>query len=349
MYSEEIIRQRFQEISDDFEGDLKYPEEFFDVAIREIVSEEYRDLPVEELEALVINELTGMPPMVIEGFFSSLKKIGKKVWKRGKKLAKKVGKVAKKALPIVQKAAPLLSFVPGVGPVAMGIGGAAGVLGNLMGSKGKAPGAIGKLGSLINNPKMLQAVAAQMLPKIGRKSIPVGRNKTRVPVGAFMNLLGMLTNKAAAEMNALGTGTQETPNYLIDQEGELLCDPAVPEERARVLWKLLEEADREEQPLYGYPGYEYVPEFLEPEEYYLEDEFEDIDDDDEEFYDEMDLVETYYEDDDDDEMELAEAYGEEDDDDEMEFAEAYGEDDDDDEMEFAEAYGEEDDDDEMEG
>lgn len=312
MNSEERMTQRFGEITEDYEGDLEYPEEAFDQTVREVVSEEYRDLPSEELEELVIEALEDMPPMVIEGFFSFIKKIGKKIVKG-----------VKKVLPFVSKAAPFLSGIPVVGPY---IGGAANMLQKLLGrrrrrravKRRKRPtSAAAKLIGLLNRPELLKVLLGQLLGRSGRKSVTVGKKRTAVPGGALMNLLGTLANQAAVEMNASGTGSQETPQYLLGEEGELLCDPAVPEERANVLWNLLEEADEEEDVLYEYDENDEryagdVTGFTAPEDYYMEeddypeDEFEGIDDDEEDFYEEMDT------------MDMEEAYALEEDDDEPE-------------------------------
>ncbi len=313
MNSEERMSHRFEEICEDFEGDLEYPEEAFDTAIREIVSEEYRDLPPGELEELVGEALEDMPPMVIEGFFSFLKKIGKKIVKG-----------VRKVLPFVSRAAPFLSGIPGVGPY---IGGAANIFQKLLGRRRKRRAARGgkrptpaaaKLIGLLNRPELPRILLGHVLGRSGRKSVTVGKKRTAVPGGALMNLLATLANQAAVEMNASGTGSQETPQYLLSEEGELLCDPAVPEERAKVLWNLLEEADEEEEVPYEYDDERYpYPEgatgFAAPEDYYMEeddypeDEFEDIDDvDEEDFYDEMET------------MDIEEAYALEEDDDDLE-------------------------------
>lgn len=84
----------------------------------------------------------------------------------------------------------------------------------------------------------------QVLGKAGHSSVPVGQQGASAPFGAFMNALSTLANQAAAEANAR-EDSQGTPRYLLDKTGNFLCDPAVPEERAGVLLRQLNE---------GYPA-----------------------------------------------------------------------------------------------
>jgi hypothetical protein len=110
-----------------------------------------------------------------------------------------------------------------------------------------APGspAAAQLLQLISRPEVLQALLSLALGRAGRGEIPVG--STPVPPAAFANLIGTLANQAAAEHHALGAHDGEAvPTYLLDHEGGLAVDPAVPAQRAARLLEVLEQAAREE-------------------------------------------------------------------------------------------------------
>lgn len=86
---------------------------------------------------------------------------------------------------------------------------------------------------------------SMILGSAGRRNVPV--RGTPIPVGAFTNMLGVLSNQAAAEYHALTAGeTDGAPLYLLDQAGEFVCDPVNPTERAEVLAGLLGEAALQE-------------------------------------------------------------------------------------------------------
>jgi hypothetical protein len=99
----------------------------------------------------------------------------------------------------------------------------------------------------IFRPEVLQALIAMLMGQAGRQNIPVGPANTPVPLGAFTNMLGVMANQASAEYNAtVGANGETIPRYLRDFTGEVESDIAVPEYRARVLFEMLQEADREE-------------------------------------------------------------------------------------------------------
>ena len=56
-----------------------------------------------------------------------------------------------------------------------------------------------------------------------------------------MNALAQLATQAAMEANAKQKNAEETPEYLLREDGEFACDPANPAERARRLLELLHE------------------------------------------------------------------------------------------------------------
>ncbi len=112
-----------------------------------------------------------------------------------------------------------------------------------------------------------------LLGQGGARNIPVGN--ASAPPGAFTNMISALANQASAEYNAAVAANGETiPEYLRDFAGGVQADIAVPEERARVLYGILQEAD------------------VEQDEYYREDpsELQRLDD---WVYEEMELAELY--------------------------------------------------------
>ncbi|MCI0394335.1 MAG: hypothetical protein L0332_07025 [Chloroflexi bacterium] len=104
-------------------------------------------------------------------------------------------------------------------------------------SPGASPGAA-RLLSVLYRPEVLQALVMMLMGNSGHSHVKVG--DTPVPVGAFANMLGSLAGQAAAEYHtARPQYSEDVPTYLFDSDGELFCDPAVPEERAAVLLHLL--------------------------------------------------------------------------------------------------------------
>lgn len=216
---------------EDIDEDLdEFDDESYYGAIREVLSPEFRNLYPEEIDTLLEDIFSGMSPEEIESFWNTLKGIGKAA--KG---------IAAKAIPV---AAPVIGSMFG-GPLGGAIGSKVGKLaGQALGGEPKAtaqaqiPGggssATAQLMSFLQNPAFLQSMLGQVLGKAGSSSVPVGQQGTSAPFGAFMNALSTLANQAAAEANAR-EDSQETPRYLLDKKGNFLCDPAVPEERARVL------------------------------------------------------------------------------------------------------------------
>lgn len=112
--------------------------------------------------------------------------------------------------------------------------------------------AAAQLLSLMFRPEFVQALAAMMLGNAGRDQIPVGGKD--VPVGAFANLLSVLADQISADHHATRNSFADgIPEYLVESDGELKCDLTVPEERAQVLWEMLQE-DAEQTPGMPMPG-----------------------------------------------------------------------------------------------
>lgn len=118
--------------------------------------------------------------------------------------------------------------------------GIAGVAGSALKGKLSAGGSAAQLLKLLTQPKVMQSLQAMSLGQAGKQSIPVAG--AQVPVSAFANLIGTLANQAIAEQHALGLYEAESiPSYLLNAEGELVVDPAVPEQRATALLSLLQQ------------------------------------------------------------------------------------------------------------
>jgi len=204
-------------------------------AFRSVVAPAYRHLPTEALEAMVASVMEDLPPEVAESFWGSL------------------GKIAGQVLPV---AAPLLGSVIG-GPAGGAIGGLVGNLaGGLLGGGGQggtprpaapaaaapAPtssaaaggGAAGQLMQLLQNPALLQSLLGRLTGPTGSSRVPVGSRGQSAALGAMMGALGALANQAAIEAAAESDG-ETLPSYLFDPNGQALCDPAVPLQRAQIL------------------------------------------------------------------------------------------------------------------
>lgn len=229
--------------------------------VRGALAPEYANLPREQIDAIVTRAVLAMAPEEAENFWKTIGDIGKQI-----------APVAAQILPV---AAPIVGTAIG-GPLGGALGGTLGqVAGQALsgavapqpapapprpampaypvptpsgGPSAGAPGlpsgassAAAQLLSLIQNPALLQSLLGQVLGPAGRSAVPVGTQGVPAPFGAFMNALSTLANQAASEASErmAGEGAAETPAYLLDAEGNLRCDPAVPEERARVLMERL--------------------------------------------------------------------------------------------------------------
>jgi hypothetical protein len=98
--------------------------------------------------------------------------------------------------------------------------------------------------NIIQNPALLASLLALVMGSHGKVSIPVGSSGTEVPVGAMINLIGVLANRAAEDAEEILAARQDDmPAYLCDESGRLTCDPAVPSQRADALLRLLSVQD----------------------------------------------------------------------------------------------------------
>lgn len=218
----------------------------------------------EDVESWLGEAMSQLTPLERESVGNALRDLGR--WARNQSA---IRDIAGKALPTV---GTIVGTAYG-GPVGAAVGGQLGQIAGqaVAGRKpsteppsmppteptqptGAAPGgatvsgsqAAGQLAHLIQNPAFLTSLLALAMGRHGRASVPVGERGTEVPHGAFMNLLSSLAGRAAqeAEMLSMPDESEETaPSYLLDSEGNFLCDPAVPAQRAGVLLRLLEQED----------------------------------------------------------------------------------------------------------
>lgn len=288
--------------------------------IRGVLAPEYRDLPDESVEAIVESSLGAVDADALEDFLGSLKKVGKSIAKAAPSVLPVVGTVAGTAFggPLGATLGGALGKAAGgaIGGAAAGGGGrrrdakrgrtgrGRGLAGALAGRGAALPPSLGaaagkgspaaqQLLSIINRPEIVQALMAMALGPAGRTHIPVGGGEpadpgapaeppTPVPVGAIANVIGTLANQAGSDLNAAEPPQGESvPSYLLGESGEFLVDPAVPEERARLVLELLNGA---------LPESDESDDYRAAFEYYDEDEEDDAEDD---YYDMLELSEAY--------------------------------------------------------
>jgi len=215
--------------------------------LRDNLSERYAELSDEKLENLL--EKNGMDAAAMEGFFDQL------------------GDFAKSAGQAVLKAAPSILPVAGSvigtafgGPLGASVGGSLGslagkALGGASGQTGPSAsaqpgiagllggsGAAGQLLQTIAKPETLQALSSMALGPLGKSNVDVGG--TSVPVGAFGNLLKVLSERMESEYyESIAANREAVPEYMQDYAGISKGDPAVSEHRASALYELLDSAD----------------------------------------------------------------------------------------------------------
>lgn len=269
------------EIYDDLESELDDAPEAVAEALSEVLHEDYSNASPEQLEEALYNMWETMTPA--EAF--NFKKILRTVKKAGQSVLRDpaVGQIAKTALPIAGGAVG--TFFGGPIGTALGtqLGQAAGSA--FAGGSPKRPAATAvrsvptqgpqagsaaanQLLQLTRDPNMLKSLLALALGAHGRTSIPVAGAPGTVPVGAFMNLLGSLAGKAAADADALARGYNSA--YSIDSEGAISVESFQPDESADALYNLL--ADAEDERLDPDTGDFADDEFLESEDLFPEDD-----------------------------------------------------------------------------
>lgn len=238
-----------------------------------VLAEPIRFAPPEILEQRVLDALSRLTPSEAESFTSALGDVGH-FFK-----SSEVRGIAGTALPILGTAVGTVYGGPVGAALGGSLGGAAGqAIAGKPSSHGArppqsapaavgasaasaagpvpgiapAPGAAGpaqspqagsaaaaQLLNVIQNPALLSSLLALIMGSSGKTSVPVGTG-TEVPVGAMMNLVGVLANRAAEDAESILEDQQDgTPAYLFDESGCLSCDPAIPSHRADALLRVL--------------------------------------------------------------------------------------------------------------
>jgi hypothetical protein len=218
--------------------------------------------PYPELRELLAPELAGLAPEHLADLFArgggSAEDL-ESFWSSFKEIGGQVGGVLKNALPgVVQGAKAGMALGPlgalagavaggtlsaatrssGGGEKAARLAGGGAPAGAVAALAGGSPAAA-RLLQMITRPELVKALVGMALGGAGLQQVPVGGMP--VPVGAFTNLLGTLSQTAAAEYHERVAGEAVgLPLYLLNDAGELIVDPADPVERAGVLLRLFE-------------------------------------------------------------------------------------------------------------
>jgi hypothetical protein len=239
-------------------------------SLRENINPQLAQLSDAQLESLF--ERHGVDAEAMEGFFSDLGKFASSAGKAvlgaapsilpmagsvvgtmfggpiGAQIGGSLGSLAGQAVGAASGQKPAAGGAGGLGSLLGGGGlgsllGGGGGLGSLLGGSSAA----GQLLQTVMKPQTMQALASMAMGPAGKPDIPVGG--TSVPVGAFGNLLKMLTGRMEAEYaesmaRSKGDGT---PEYMRDYAGQAKADPHVAANRAEALYELLQFAGKESE------------------------------------------------------------------------------------------------------
>lgn len=224
-------------------------------ALREVLHEDYRDATPEEMQEALFNILGTMTPA--EGL--NFGKILGQIRRAGKKVLDDptVGQIAQVVLPVAGATVGTLAG----GPAGTAIGGKLGQAAGQAFSKGSQPSsaaatapvspsspqggsaAAEQLLQLTQNPDVLKSLSSLALGSLGNMNVKLGNGGPSVPVGGVMNLIGTLAGKAAVDADELLRESEHSSSYLLDEEGQFLGDPSVPEDRAQALYNALSDAE----------------------------------------------------------------------------------------------------------
>lgn len=225
-------------------------------ALREVMHEGYKDATPEEMQEALFNVLGKMTPAESINFGKVLRQIGQ----AGKKILDDptVAQIAQAVLPA---AGATVGTVAG-GPIGTAVGGTLGQAAvqafpgarttNTPAAAAAPPSptspqsgsaAAEQLLQLTQNPDVLKSLSSLALGSLGNMNVKLGNDGQLVPVGGIMNLIGTLAGKAAADADELLRGSEFSPSYMLDEEGQFLGDPATPEDRAQALYHALSEAE----------------------------------------------------------------------------------------------------------
>ena len=130
--------------------------------------------------------------------------------------------------------------------LAGGQGGLGGAVSSLAGLAGGQPGSsASQLLSMLQRPEVMQSLGALAMGPAGRPTVPVGSAQTPVPTNAIASMLGLLLNRAVDEQAALSDGSESDLGYLTNTAGEWVVDPSESDQRAALIYELLNAAANE--------------------------------------------------------------------------------------------------------
>ncbi|MBN1612073.1 MAG: hypothetical protein JW940_35910 [Polyangiaceae bacterium] len=117
---------------------------------------------------------------------------------------------------------------------------------------GSGRDALGQFAALMGDPRVLQMLqSAAVLGQAATRGLevevpgPDGPRSVQIPAGPIVAGLASLANESLRELNALTREDDpDVPEYLVDDRGEFIVDPANQEERAALAVELLR-ADRD--------------------------------------------------------------------------------------------------------
>ena len=207
-------------------------------------------MPADDLEQIVSNSISEMAPATAEGFMNSLSSVG-----RG------VGSTLQRAAPGMAQGAATGATVGG--PWGALIGAGAGFASSALGKKGKSPGsaaaapgvsapssapgppdmpiatelpsgqtAAATLLGVLQNPTVQQALMSQVLGASGTQQVPAASGAS-LPRGAINSLLMQLLANATEGLAESDSISEQ--EYLQDDSGEYMIDPASPEQQAAIV------------------------------------------------------------------------------------------------------------------
>jgi len=219
-------------------------------ALRSSVRPELASLPDEAIEQTIESALTGMSESTAEDFLKALSSI------------------AKEAGPALQRAAPSIAQGAATGATVGGpwgalVGAGAGLASGVLGSRRQAAvqpasaasssvpagaprtagvseplvlpagqGAAATVLGLLQNPIVKNALTSQAMGASGKQQIPLTAG-TSVPRAAINSLLTQLLEKATEGL--VESELMSEQSYLKGENGELLVDPASPEQQAALV------------------------------------------------------------------------------------------------------------------
>ena len=126
------------------------------------------------------------------------------------------------------------------------------------GAPGMAPApqvsAIGLLRLILTNPQLQQALQPQAtVPRSVALPMPMpnapGRMRSaQIPLGAVMNAIALLAGQSMTELNEYVSEEEpEVPDYLVDDSGDFIVDPASADDRAALVTHMFRVSNEAQQ------------------------------------------------------------------------------------------------------